>query len=94
MSVDVLTVSSKGQISLPIEMRKRLSISQGDKFAAYETGDVIMLKPLKLPSEKEFLKWLDSASVWASETGLLESQVSDIIDEYRAEKHKGRESVE
>ena len=35
MSIEVITVSSKGQIALPAGMRKRMSISQGDKFAAY-----------------------------------------------------------
>lgn len=86
MSVDVLTVSSKGQISLPVEMRKRLSIKQGDKFAAYDAGDVILLKPLKLPTEEDFMLWLDEASEWAKKNDLQESQVSDIIKKYRAEK--------
>ena len=44
MSIDVLTVSSKGQIVLPAEMRKRLSIGSGAKLAAYASDDVIMLK--------------------------------------------------
>ena len=90
MSVEVITVSSKGQISLPSGMRRRMSIKQGDKFAAYEDGEVIMLKPLKVPSEDEFKMWLNEAAEWASATGLNESQVSDIIKEYRAEKRAKR----
>ena len=86
MSSDVLTVSSKGQIALPIEMRRRLSIKQGDKFAAFDNGDVIVLKPIKLPTEDEFMLWLNEASAWAKNVNLQESQVSDIISEYRAEK--------
>ena len=86
MSVEVITVSSKGQIALPAGMRKRMSINQGDKFAAYEDGNVIMLKPLKIPSEEEFKMWLEEASDRASTSGLKEAQVSDIIKEYRAEK--------
>ena len=91
MSVDVLTVSSKGQIALPVEMRRRLSIKQGDKFAAFENGDVIVLKPIKLPTEDEFMLWLDEASAWAKDINLQESQVSDIISEYRAEKRSKEE---
>ena len=91
MSVDVLTVSSKGQIALPVEMRRRLSIKQGDKFAAFENGDVIVLKPIKLPTEDEFMLWLDEASAWAKDINLQESQVSDIISEYRAEKRRKEE---
>lgn len=91
MSSDVLTVSSKGQIALPIEMRRRLSIKQGDKFAAFDNGDVIVLKPIKLPTEDEFMLWLNEASAWAKNVNLQESQVSDIISEYRAEKRAKEE---
>lgn len=91
MSVDVLTVSSKGQIALPVEMRRRLSIKQGDKYAAFENGDVIILKPIKLPTEDEFMFWLNEASAWAKNIELQESQVSDIISEYRAEKRSKEE---
>ena len=54
MNTQILTVSSKGQISLPVSIRKLLSIDTGDKLVAYTSGDVIMLKALKLPSAKEF----------------------------------------
>ena len=91
MSVDVLTVSSKGQIALPVEMRRRLSIKQGDKYAVFENGDVILLKPIKLPTEDEFMAWLDEASAWAKTINLQQSQVSDIISEYRAENRSKEE---
>ena len=91
MSVDVLTVSSKGQIALPVEMRRRLSIRQGDKYAVFENGDVIVLKPIKLPTEDEFMIWLDEASAWTKTIDIQQSQVSDIISEYRAEKRSKEE---
>lgn len=59
MSMQILTVSSKSQISLPISIHKLLSIDSGDKLAAYTSGDVIMLKTLKLPSAEEFEASLD-----------------------------------
>ena len=88
MSIEVITVSSKGQIALPAEMRKRMSINQGDKFAVYDAGDTIMLKRLSVPTEEEFKQWLEEASDWATSTGLKAAQVSDIIKEYRAEKRE------
>lgn len=48
MCTQILTVSSNGQISLPISIRKLLSIDTGDKLVAYTSGDVIMFKTLKL----------------------------------------------
>lgn len=86
MNAQVLTVSSKGQISLPINIRKRLSIDTGDKLVAYTTGDVIMLKTLKLPTQEEFEASLDEAQDWAASVGYEENDVNDIIKSVRKGK--------
>jgi antitoxin PrlF len=86
MSTQVLTVSSKGQISIPISIRKELSIDSGDKLVAYTSGDVIMLKALKLPTAEEFEASLDEAQSWASSVGYTEADVDDIIKSVRKNK--------
>lgn len=86
MSTQILTVSSKGQISLPVSIRKLLSINTGDKLVAYTSGDVIMLKTLKLPSEEEFENSLDEAQKWAASVGYSENDVNDIIKSSRRKK--------
>lgn len=86
MSAQILTVSSKGQISLPVSIRKLLSIDAGDKLVAYTSGDVIMLKTLKLPSAEEFEASLDAAQKWAASVGYNESDVDDIIKSARRKK--------
>lgn len=83
MAVDVLTVSSKGQIVLPAPIRKALSIMSGDKLAAYAIGDTVLLKPVKVPSENDFKAWLDEAEMWAAAVGYDESDVADIIRDVR-----------
>ncbi len=83
MNTQVLTVSSKGQISLPIGMRKLLSIETGDKLVAYTSGDVIMLKVLKLPDAAEFEASLDKAKEWANSVGYTESDIDDIAKSVR-----------
>ena len=83
MDTQVLTVSSKGQISLPVNIRKRLSIGTGDKLVAYSSGDVIMLKTLKLPSAEEFKLALAEAQEWAASVGYKEDDVNDIIKSVR-----------
>ena len=88
MDAQVLTVSSKGQISLPISMRKKLSIKSGDKLAIYTSGDVIMLKVLKLPTAEEFKASLDAAQDWAASVGYEESDVNDIIQSVRKRNSK------
>lgn len=86
MNTQVLTVSSKGQISLPVAIRKLLSIDAGDKLVAYASGDVIMLKTLKLPTAEEFEASLDEAQKWASSVGYKEEDVNDIIKSVRQSK--------
>ena len=88
MNTKVLTVSSKGQISLPVAIRKLLSIDAGDKLVAYASGDVIMLKTLKLPTAEEFEASLDEAQKWASSVGYKEEDVNDIIKSVRQSKRK------
>lgn len=86
MSIDVLTVSSKGQVVLPAGMRRSLSIGNGDKLAAYSSGEVIILKPIKMPTEEDFMALLDEAQEWAEEVGYKESDVNDIIKASRKRK--------
>ncbi len=86
MSTQILTVSSKGQITLPVSIRKLLSIDAGDKLVAYTSGDVIMLKTLKLPSAEEFESSLDEAQKWAKSVGYNENDVDDIVKSVRKKK--------
>lgn len=83
MDAQVLTVSSKGQISLPVNIRKRLSIDTGDKLVVYASDDAIMLKTLKLPSAEEFEAALSEAQAWAASAGYAEEDVNDIIKSAR-----------
>lgn len=86
MSIDVLTVSSKGQVVLPAGIRKKLDIGNGSKLAAYASGDVIMLKPIKIPTEDDFAARLDEAQAWAASVGYTEEDVNDIIKSVRKKK--------
>ena len=86
MGMQILTVSSKGQISLPVTIRKSLSIETGDKLVAYTSGDTIMLKTLKLPSAEEFESSLDEAQKWAASVGYDESDINDIVKYVRKKK--------
>lgn len=88
MNAQVITVSSKGQISLPINIRKMLSIDAGDKLVLYASGDAIMLKTLKLPTAAEFEASLDEAQKWAASVGYKEEDVDDIIKSVRQRKRK------
>ena len=88
MNTQVLTVSSKGQISLPVSIRRLLSIETGDKLVAYTSGDSIMLKTLKLPPAEEFEAAMTEAQEWATSVGYKEEDVDSIIKSVRKNKRK------
>ena len=88
MNARILTLSSKGQISLPIAIRRNLNIDTGDKLAVYTSGDVVMLKVLRLPTIEEFSETLDEAKEWADSVGYKESDVDNIIKSVRRKKRK------
>ena len=47
-----------------------------------------MLKPIKLPTEKEFSRWLDEAQAWAKEAGYVEEDVIGVTKSVRRKKRK------
>jgi len=49
--MDIVTLSSKGQIVIPIKVRKRFSLKEGDSLVIVEEKDAIRLQPLVNLSE-------------------------------------------
>ncbi|MBR1402910.1 MAG: AbrB/MazE/SpoVT family DNA-binding domain-containing protein [Treponema sp.] len=81
------SLSSKGQIVLPAELRKKLSLREGRKFFIFSEGKNIMLKPVEEPDEKEFFQLLEKEQEWARKVGLKESDITEAIKKVRA-SHK------
>ena len=49
--MDVVTLSSKGQIVIPAKVRKKFSLKTGDSLVIVEENDAIRLQPLVNLSE-------------------------------------------
>lgn len=45
--MDVATISANGQITVPVDVRKRLQLTPGDKivFVENEYGDIVVVRP-------------------------------------------------
>lgn len=52
--VEVATVTSKGQITIPRALREQYEIGEGDLLLAVPTEHGIVLKKIELPSVDEF----------------------------------------
>ena len=52
-------MSSRGQVVIPEDVRKRLNIKEGSQFVVLDYNDTVMLKVIVEPSPEEFQKTLD-----------------------------------
>jgi antitoxin PrlF len=73
---DIITMSSKGQIVIPKNLREQLGIDTGANFAIFGEEDTVVLKKIKVPTAKEAFEKLHNWGVkLAKEKGLKEDDV-------------------
>ena len=87
-SVPVTRLSSKGQIVIPLEVRKRLQLKVGSKFIVLESDGNLILKQIERPDIARFDALLKSARKRARELGLKQSDVAKAIDRVRSRGRK------
>lgn len=46
------TLTRKGQITVPVEIRRRLGLQQGDRVMFVQEGDLVALKPARSIAER------------------------------------------
>jgi len=79
-------LSSKGQVVIPEEIRKRLGLEAGAQFVVVGEGDVVVLKALKAPKVSDFKQLLQRAEASAEAAGLSPEDVERAIREVRTKK--------
>ncbi len=81
---EVVTISSKGQIVIPKEIRETMGIVKGEKFVIISDKDAILLKKLKDSDlKKKMYKLLDYFSDQFEEAGITKSEIEKEIAEER-----------
>lgn len=83
MDIEIINVSSKGQVVLPLKMKNKLKINSGDKLFIYCNEDSILIKKNKLPSKEEFENGIKENMKIAKESSLTEQDIFDAIKEIR-----------
>lgn len=79
-------MSSKGQVVIPEEIRKRLGLKTGSQFVVIGDRDVVILKLLAPPSTKDFDDFITKARRQARKVGLKRSDISKARTEARKTK--------
>jgi AbrB family looped-hinge helix DNA binding protein len=76
-------MSSKGQIVIPEEIRKRLGLRAGVQFVVVGDGDVVILKRLDAPDLSDFDDLIREARRQARSAGMKRSDIRDAISRVR-----------
>lgn len=86
MDMQVLTVSTKGQVSIPKDFREKLGIEQGDILIAALSDNTIVIKKQEKPTWEQLEPIFKKAQAWAKEVGLTEKDLEKTIKEVRSEQ--------
>ena len=76
-------MSSKGQVVIPEDIRKRLKIGAGSRFVVVGQDDVIILKAIEPPSMKEFNSLIKKVRQEAKKAGLKRTDISEAVSKVR-----------
>ncbi len=79
-------MSSKGQVVIPEEIRKSLSLQSGTQFIVMGQDDVVVLKTISPPSAREFDSVIRRARAQAKAAGMVPADVADAVRQSRQAK--------
>lgn len=79
MDVEMIRMSSKGQVVIPQKVRDALNAKEGTVFAVLSTTDTVMLKKIQIPSKEQLLRNIKSLAqentAALKKAGLTEKEV-------------------
>jgi AbrB family looped-hinge helix DNA binding protein len=76
-------MSSKGQVVIPEEIRKRLGLKEGSQFIVLGDRDVVILKILEPPSMSEFDELIAEARRTARKAGMKRTDITKALSRVR-----------
>ncbi len=84
--VTTTRMSSRGQVVIPEEVRRRLRLTKGSEFVVLGEGDVVVLKVIKTPSMRDFDWLIAEAENAAARAGMTVADVEVAVGEVRKSK--------
>lgn len=82
-SLEVTSMSSRGQVVIPFNIREQLGLRKGEKFIVIGEEDTVVLKKITMPSFQNFDKLLQKSMLFAKEKGLTKEDVEGAIKRAR-----------
>lgn len=84
-SITITSVSSKGQIVVPLDIRKEMNLEEGTKLMIVTDGSNLLLKPIQEPKMETFRNLVKMSRGVARKYGLKKSDVAKAIKKVRRE---------
>ena len=85
--LEVTSLSTKGQIVIPNEIREKMKLGPGSKLIIIQEGENILLKPIKTPKMNQFEKIIAIGDKFREELDLKEADIEKAIKEVRKNAH-------
>ena len=85
-TVSTTKLSSKGQVVIPEDIRKKLNLKTGTQFIVVGDKDVVILKSISPPSLDEFDELISRARDTAQLSGLTKKDIEKAIKKVRSRK--------
>lgn len=79
-------MSSKGQVVIPEEIRKRLDLKAGSQFVVVGEKDVVILKAIEPPSMEDFDELISEARRQGRLAGIKRSDITAAIAKARGRR--------
>ncbi len=87
MHVEMIKMSSRGQIVIPQDIRAEICASEGTMFAVVSGKDSIVLKKVEIPSKEDLICELKEIAKEGKKRleakGIKETDISDIVEKSR-----------
>ena len=82
-TIEITSMSSRGQVVIPQRLRESLGLKEGEKFIVIGEQGTLVLKRLETPSFKGFEKLLEKTREFAKNKNIKESDVKEAINKAR-----------
>lgn len=81
--IDITSMSSRGQVVIPLNLRELMGLKDGEKFAITGKEDTIVLKKIQMPSFNNFDKLMQQTQEFAKKKGLKQKDLDEAVKRAR-----------
>lgn len=85
--LEVTSLSTRGQVVIPTDIRDKLKLKPGTKMIIIQEGDNILLKPIKAPEMSQFDRIIAIGDKAGNELNLKRTDVDKAIKDVRKRKN-------